>query len=185
MLNFWVDCMKQFSNAISLLRILENNKADFKSTPTMFSIIISKPSPSPSLVSLQIIPQFFTKYSCDQTHYIKFNIANFFTNILNNQRIGSSFLGFSLAQTQRHVALKFKNPGQGFSKVVKESTSVPKQQMNVPKIDYSSFASFELEDFRRIVRMADFAHVSYAHVTLTHSYIRFSVGHHRIVLSKE
>ncbi|XP_022947835.1 uncharacterized protein LOC111451596 [Cucurbita moschata] len=184
MLNFMLDSLEPFIDAISILQRFDHDTADLEGSPTMFSIIISLASSPPSLLALQIMPQFFSHFSCDQLHYVNVPIAEVATIISNMERDGFYSFVFFLLANQERIAFAFKRHSQQRRWDTRQLKSEPLEPKKVGEIDYSSFVSIDLEEFRSSVITLC---AGRALVTITNSEISFDVPYinREIILSKE
>ncbi|XP_023006822.1 uncharacterized protein LOC111499491 [Cucurbita maxima] len=184
MLNFMLDSLEPFTDVISILQRFDHDTADLEGSPTMFSIIISLASSPPSLLALQIMPQFFSCFSCDQLHYVNVPIAEVATIISNMKRDGFYSLVFFLLANQERIAFAFKRHSQQRRWDTRQLKSEPLEPKKVGEIDYTSFVSIDLEEFRSSVITLC---AGRALVTITNSEISFDVPYinREIILSKE
>ncbi|XP_023533108.1 uncharacterized protein LOC111795095 [Cucurbita pepo subsp. pepo] len=184
MLLFELEGFGPFLYALSMMHRL-HDIADIKSTPSSFAIIIPQNFIC-CAVALNIDPQFFNQFSCNQRHYFTTSLTDLVTNLADMDREGSNLLTLSFVRFQPHMVLEFEK--HVLDEVHNVSTfeipiSIPSYRQDVGEIDYSSFVSIELDLFKTLARWLDNAYEAY--VTISSSKITFFVGRSRFTLDAQ
>lgn len=124
MLVLRLDSIAPLLNATSILSLVAE-AADFKCSPSIISLIVSQPpsmsgsesesasAPTPRFrftVALQMMPQFFTLFSCDgQFCHYRILLHHFYTTLLDMEQHCFSSLTLCLPQLLHRLVLKFQN----------------------------------------------------------------------------
>ena len=109
MLLFELEGFGPFLYALSMMHRL-HDIADIKSTPSSFAIIIPQNFIC-CAVALNIDPQFFNQFSCNQRHYFTTSLTDLVTNLADMDREGSNLLTLSFVRFQPHMVLEFEKHG--------------------------------------------------------------------------
>uniref|UniRef100_A0A9I9EKI9 Uncharacterized protein n=1 Tax=Cucumis melo TaxID=3656 RepID=A0A9I9EKI9_CUCME len=158
--------------------------------PSMFTIFIPHFCP-PSIITLTMLPQFFTHFFCDQNHSVKFSIEEFYSQFTHHKRSGYDFLTFCLTDLRSHMTLEFCSSCKSFLGFELDPSPryLDTWQPYYPhelkrKINYGSFVSFKLHDFRRLVVIFNDTRI-YVPFRVTNSKIKFILPDREIVFTTE
>ncbi|XP_016902147.1 uncharacterized protein LOC103497437 [Cucumis melo] len=149
-----MDPFEPFSDIVSIMHRFDYF-AYFHCNPNMFSIFIRESTP-PSIITLTMLPQFFTRFFCDQNHYAQFSMDGFYSQLVLHKRLGYESLIFGLAEFRFHMALEFHSSSFVHPSPQLLRTWQPSYHYEFPgKIGYGPFVSLELHDFRNVVLIFD------------------------------
>ncbi|CAK9315208.1 unnamed protein product [Citrullus colocynthis] len=174
--------LEAFSDVVSIMHRLDS-LAYFRCNPLMFSILIHQHFPR-SIVGLIMLPQFFTSFSCDQIHYVRFSIDQFYANILHHKRNAFHSLTLCLAEFRFHMALEYHSPTYQHPSQQLLPTAQPDRYELAGKIDYGSFISLDLQEFRRLIVILDNTK-AYVPFTITNSEFKFFLQDRTIIFTTQ
>uniref|UniRef100_A0A1S3C6G9 F-box protein n=1 Tax=Cucumis melo TaxID=3656 RepID=A0A1S3C6G9_CUCME len=139
------------------------------------------------MITLTMLPESFTRYSCDRNIYVQFSIGEFYSKFMLHKRRGyDSLTLICLAEFRFHMALEFHSSSiqQSPSPQLLHTWQQRCSFQLMGKINYKSFVSFKLYDFRRLVVIFNDTR-TYIPFRVSKSEFKFFIDDRQFVFSTE
>ncbi|XP_023549339.1 uncharacterized protein LOC111807722 isoform X1 [Cucurbita pepo subsp. pepo] len=156
---------------------------DFKCSKAKLTVIVSRPSPTPSIIELQTMPQFFTHFFCNKPFHSSMSVNDYYDILFDMKQTDFDLIAMSHWEGNAYLKFIFFSPSRCDGCEALLPLLLAHEEFDVGVINYGIFVSIDLRKFTLFgMFLNDATHVT---VTISNSEVKFSRGGEEFTLEQE
>ena len=114
MLAFSIHGVHHFIDLLNFIHGQVNyyNNMDFKCSKAKLTVIVSRPSPTPSIIELQTMPQFFTHFFCNKPFHSSMSVNDYYDILFDMKQTDFDLIAMSHWEGNAYLKFIFFSPSR-------------------------------------------------------------------------